>query len=331
MTGQSGLENLIVRNKVTASISVSIVICTYNRADSLKLTLDSLCRMEVGNEFRWEIILIINNSTDHTESVAESFKPHLPIKVFFEKKQGLAHARNRGIVESEGGLLVFTDDDVNVSPHWLSEYYKNFSRQRGVDYFGGPIHPVWSESGKNKKPKWLKNLDMPLLGGLLGMYDLKSSDRLYQPQDMHPYGANFAITRETADELGVFNSKLGMKGDVPGRGEEAEYFMRMQLLNKVGFYINSAQVEHRFENDRLRMGYLYRYGRQKGIAGHQIQLAESSVKADSESCVSPINFFLQQVKLLLKAWVKKYTGAREQYVQSIILLGIRSGHRSSGD
>ena len=316
---------------MTASSSVSVIICTYNRADSLRLTLESLCRMEVGSQFRWELILIINNSTDHTESVAESFKSCLPIKVFVEKKQGLSHARNRGIFESEGELLVFTDDDVNVSTHWLSEYYKNFSQKPEVAFFGGPIHPVWSKSGKNKRPGWLKNPDMPLLGGLLGMYDLKSPDRLYQPQDMHPFGANFAITRKVATELGGFNAELGMKGDVPGRGEEAEYFMRMKHSNKTGFYINSAQVEHRFENDRLRMGYLYHYGRQKGIAGHHMQLAENAVKSNSRDHAGLVSFFLQQGKLLFKAWIKKYTGSREQYVQSIIMLGIRAGHRNIRD
>ena len=312
---------------MAASIDVSVIVCTYNRADSLKLTLDSFCELHVNEQLTWELIIVINNSTDHTESVVNSYESLLPIKVFFEKQQGLSHSRNRGIAESQGDLLVFTDDDVNVSLDWLSEYYKKFRQSSNIDYFGGPIHPVWPESGKERRPAWLKRPDMPLLAGLLGLYDLNSADRYYQTNDMHPYGANFAISREAAMEIGMFNSDLGMKGNIPGRGEEAEYFTRMHQLEKVGFYINAVKVEHRFENHRLKMGYLYRYGKQKGIAEKQIRLVDGSLTAESEQKKDTGTFFAQQFLLFLKAIVKKFTGEEERYIQSIILLGIRAGQR----
>ena len=94
-------------------MDISVVICTYNRSRHLKNILNSLAEQEVPDDLVWEIVVIDNNSKDDTKDVVDEFtlKTPIPVKYFTEEKQGLSHARNRGIVESEGKYVAFTDDD----------------------------------------------------------------------------------------------------------------------------------------------------------------------------------------------------------------------------
>jgi glycosyltransferase involved in cell wall biosynthesis len=89
---------------------ISVCICTYNRSESLRRTLESLARQ--NNIDLGEVLIVDNNCTDGTAEVVESFRERLPIRLVTESQQGLAHARNRAAAEFRGGVLLFTDDDV---------------------------------------------------------------------------------------------------------------------------------------------------------------------------------------------------------------------------
>jgi hypothetical protein len=87
---------------------------------------------------------------------------------------------------------------------------------------------------------------------------------------MHPFGANFALRRSLFERLEPFRTDLGAVGNVPGRGEEAEYFQRARAAGAQGFYVPAARVLHRVDASHLTLGYLYRYGEQKGIASRRM-------------------------------------------------------------
>ena len=83
-------------------------------------------------------MLVNNNSTDHTESECQRFRetyPSLNFHYVMEVKQGLSHARNRGIRESRGETLVFLDDDAFAEGDYLqrlSSYLHTLPGCRGV-------------------------------------------------------------------------------------------------------------------------------------------------------------------------------------------------------
>ena len=97
---------------------LSIIICTYNRDQFLYDALRHVAVNDYPTE-EYEIVLVNNNSTDTTESECQRFAadfPQVQFRYFVETKQGLSHARNRGIDESRGDVLVFLDDDSFVQP-----------------------------------------------------------------------------------------------------------------------------------------------------------------------------------------------------------------------
>ena len=93
---------------------LSVVVCTYNRCESLRDTLRALKQQELPEEIRLEILVVDNNSKDRTRQVVEeeARESRWPIRYVFERAQGLNYARNRGTKESQGEFVAFTDDDI---------------------------------------------------------------------------------------------------------------------------------------------------------------------------------------------------------------------------
>ena len=218
--------------------------------------------------------MVDNNSSDHTKSVAEQFEGRLPIRYFFETKQGLSHARNRAIDEFRGEVLLFTDDDVRLSDDWVTRFHNAFELNPNAQFFGGRIVPEWSDH----KPSWLVDENLSLISGLLVSYQIGEKSRVLAPEDPLPFGASFAIRHELISQVGFFRVDLGVKGDSLGRGEETDYLHRARNAGLHGFYVGDAVCFHQVDYSRLRLRYLYRYGRDKGASDKlQGNLASASL------------------------------------------------------
>ena len=89
---------------------ISICICTYNRSESLRRTLDSLAKQNNINLDAMEVLVVDNNCTDGTPNVVEAFRERIPIRRVTESRQGLAHARNRAVADFRGDVLLYFPD-----------------------------------------------------------------------------------------------------------------------------------------------------------------------------------------------------------------------------
>jgi glycosyltransferase involved in cell wall biosynthesis len=290
---------------------LTVVICTYNRAESLEDTLEHLCLSTNCDRLRWELLLVDNNCSDHTPQVAERFSGRLPLRYLLEPTQGLSHARNRALREAQGNALVFTDDDVRPLPEWLSAYADAFRDYSQAEYFGGRIIPWWPQG----KPNWVRDINMALLSGLFVSYDLGGELHWYSPEEMHPYGANFALRRSLFERLEPFRIDLGASGNIPGRGEEAEYLQRARTAGARGLYVPAAAVLHRVDAYRLRLAHLYEYGVQKGIASQRM----------NPRCAVPGRF--AEGTYLAKGLWQLLKGRGDRFRQCVINMGIVRGAR----
>ena len=120
----------------------TVAICTLNRAELLRRTLDWPAVMRLPDDADWEVVVVSNNNCiDHTDAVIKAFADRLPIRREFEPERGLSHARNRAVDAAKGDYIVWTDDDVVVAPGWLAAYIEAFRRWPEAAVFGGPIIP----------------------------------------------------------------------------------------------------------------------------------------------------------------------------------------------
>jgi len=99
---------------------VSVIICTHNpHRRYLERVLDSLREQTLANE-RWELVVVDNSSS---RAVANDFDLswHPNGRHVVETQLGLSAARQRGVAETSGRLLVFVDDDNELARDYLTE------------------------------------------------------------------------------------------------------------------------------------------------------------------------------------------------------------------
>jgi glycosyltransferase involved in cell wall biosynthesis len=105
---------------------VSVIVPALNREATIGRCLASVLRASYP-EGRREIVVVDNGSTDRTAEVVRGY----PVRLVIEPRKGLSRARNRGIQESQGEILAFTDSDCYVSTSWLADLTREL-REDGV-------------------------------------------------------------------------------------------------------------------------------------------------------------------------------------------------------
>ena len=194
---------------------ISVVVCTYNRADLLQICLDTLVRQD-ASPGSYEIIVVDNNSTDDTRAVVESLQARWPnMRYVFEQKQGLSHARNCGARAARGDYVAFVDDECKVPQHWLARIQALIAEHAPV-MAGGPYDPWY----RDEKPAWFKD---------------KYASTAEQFGTSRPLGANefvsggnMFIRRDVLEELGGFDPRFGMHGTRVAYGEETVLQLRLR-------------------------------------------------------------------------------------------------------
>jgi len=91
---------------------LSVVVPTFNRCDVLAATLDALAAQTLDAD-RWEVVVVDNGSSDGTSAMLDERRATypVPLRVGREPKPGPAAARNRGVAETSGRLLLLLGDD----------------------------------------------------------------------------------------------------------------------------------------------------------------------------------------------------------------------------
>lgn len=101
---------------------ISVLVTAYNEEKDLPLCLASIRSSDYPKE-KYEIIVVDNNSTDNTASIAQKYGA----RVIEESKQGNTFAVSTGMKAAKGEIIAMTDADSIVSVNWLSEIEKLFS------------------------------------------------------------------------------------------------------------------------------------------------------------------------------------------------------------
>ena len=226
--------------------SITVVVCTRDRVDSLKVALESILSLDHPD---YEVIVVDNASrTDATQRfVTELGDPR--VRVVTEPRPGLSRARNAGVRAANTEIVAFTDDDVVVDPHWLTELVAGFGAGNAVACVCGIV-----PSGEIRTPAqayfdqrvgWASSCvprlfdlahppaDVPLFPFQVGVYGT---------------GANFAVDRQAVFALGGFDEALGAGAPTDG-GEDLDMFFRVLHAGWQLAYRPGAVVWHRHRAD----------------------------------------------------------------------------------
>ena len=210
---------------------VSVIVCSYNGAKTLRDCLTALDRVDYPD---YEIVLVDDGSTDDTPAVVAAWEKERDGRLLGWKNRpdfrhlrqpnmGLSHARNAGAAGATGEILAYTDSDCMADPDWL--YYLVGTLLSG-DYAG--------VGGPNISPpaqNWIQACVAAAPGG-------PSHVLLTDVVAEHIPGCNMAFHRHAFEQAGGFDPEFRKAGD------DVDFCWRLQQAGQVIAFSPAAIVWH---------------------------------------------------------------------------------------
>lgn len=252
--------------------TVSVVVPTYNRAELLQQTIQSILAQTVPP---LEIIAVDDGSTDHTPDVCAGFGE--PIRYLRQENQGLSMARNAGIRAARGDWIAFCDSDDLWRPRKLEVQLAALDSTGAgwsVTDFGliGPdgkrfsaagdsfshAFALFEESGVTPAEhfgRWLEAGKLPVGTELVIVYAGDAFGMLFEGNFALP--STSMVARKLIDKAGGFDKTF--------RAEETEFFHR------IAAYATVAIVMQQLAD--------YRVGHPSLIKGDAVPFIEDAIRS----------------------------------------------------
>lgn len=243
------------------TITLSVVIPTYNRSDLLPQVFDRLKQQITPPDLAWEVLVVDNNSTDDTAQVVKDHQSHwpahIPLKYCFEPRQGAAFARQHGIEQAQGELVGFLDDDNLPRANWVTTAVEFAQQHPQAGAYGGKCRGVFEEEPLPEV--------IPLLRFLV-IRDLGPDPFLFRPDRLQlPPSAGLVVRRKAwlGDVPPVLTGNYGLTG-----GEDYEVCLHMAHGGWEIWYCPDLVIDHWIPKERLDpvalKRLIHRYGSYTG-------------------------------------------------------------------
>jgi glycosyltransferase involved in cell wall biosynthesis len=234
--------------------SLSIAICTKDRAKRLARLLASLMPVVGASRFRATEVLVVDNaSVDPATRVAVAGFDD--VAYVFEPRAGLDFARNAALRHASGDLLAFLDDDVVVDRGWLDGLFAAWQGCPDAGGFSGLVLPYRLDTEAQ--------VQFELRGGFGRGFEPKVFHSASADNPLHPVGSgvigagcNMAFDRSLLLSLGGFDEALDTGAPLPGGGD-LDIFYRVLRSGRAVVYEPRYSVyhEHRETLPQLRRQY----------------------------------------------------------------------------
>ena len=281
-------------------MKIAVILCTYNRFQSLAGTLESLAASCMPVSVHWRVLVVDNNSNDQTRSVVEDFARRFAgrFEYLFEPRQGKSYALNLGVQHADADVLCFVDDDVQVDPHWLERLSAALE------------DPQWSGGGgrilpqvRFIPPRWLDTEERYALAPLAIFDPAISAGELRES----PFGTNMAIRREMFLKYGGFRMDLGPQPGGEIKNEDVEFGWRILDAGERLCYVPDAVVYHSIPDHRVTKSYFLTWWYGKGRS----EIRQSGVNGDHRlSALSVQLDFFGRLVVWTVRWLLAFHSAR---------------------
>lgn len=272
---------------------ISIVLCTYNNADSLVKTLNQIACQSLADNATIEVILVDNSSPDQTSAVCRPIIEKSPVKMHyhFEGRQGLSYARNTGVEHASGQYILFTDDDAEIPDTWVAGYL-NKIETLSPDCLYSKINIIWDRP----IPWWYTNRFRPYFVGLdYGHQDVEVTDI-----SKEFFGKNFCLKRDLIAALGGFDPALGRSGTRLIAGEETLIYRRLIQQQKKVIYFPDSPVGHRLKEREYTEENITKQFIDSAYSSYHI----AKLTARKKLLGRPLGVLLDNLKFLLQSVAK---------------------------
>jgi glycosyltransferase involved in cell wall biosynthesis len=301
-------------------MDISVIICTYNRAESLRRTLQSCRELLVPEGVTWELLIVDNNSTDHTQKVCEEFVDLLPLRRLFEPRQGKTFALNMAVEAAVGELVVFTDDDLAVDPQWLKGLWEAALRHPEISFFGGRVLPRW----ESPPPKWLvDNLDWLLFNVHVDRGDSEEivTDVVFPGANLAFRASVFRSGARFHEEICPSGNEHSLWGNV--RGEETEMERELLAAGHRGLYVPGATVYHYHPPYRCTEKYLRLY--YAGFGVRLVRIGAVDIPEGIKWFNPPLWYWMRFARLVIRFLCHRLTAPDREWLKVEIEMATKWG------
>lgn len=253
---------------------ITVVFATHNGRSTLPTTLAAFAALrppEGGVRF----VGVDNASTDDSLDILRAYEDRLPLTVLQEPEPGKVPAIERGLEAAreggEGGLVVFTDDDVVPDPDWLRAYERAAAIHAGASVFAGQVRHVWEA----RPPLWLERLaemGLAYAGTAIELGD----------EEIHwsvVKGLNFAVRPKVLESC-RFRSDIWVAGSPIHGGEETTFARQAVEAGHSIRFVPEARVGHIVRANQIGAGWLlrryYRIGQSISVTAPNLDLSRPS-------------------------------------------------------
>ena len=234
--------------------SLTIAICTKDRAERLSRLLDNLARLTASSAFTFTEVLVIDNAPSDA-STADTVSDFKDVRYVVEPKAGLNFARNCALANARGELLAFLDDDVVVDSGWLNGLAIAYRSAPDAGGFTGLVMPYKLDTDAR--------VAFEARGGFGRGFERREWKATSFVYELHPVGAgllgagcNMAFKTDLLRDIGGFDDALDTGAPLPGGGD-LDIFYRVLRTGRPIIYEPRYAVyhEHRETIQQLRRQY----------------------------------------------------------------------------
>jgi len=217
---------------------VSVVVCSYNGARTIRDAFEALQRVEYPD---FEVILIDDGSKDATPSIGHEFG----VRVISTENRGLSGARNSGYESATGEIVAYIDDDAYPDPHWLYYLAHRF------------MHGDWAGvGGPNLPPAGDGTIAECVANSPGGPVHVLLSDT----EAEHIPGCNMAFRKAAVESISGFDPRFRTAGD------DVDLCWRLSDSGaRIGFHAGAVVWHHRRNSVKTYWKQQRGYGRAEAL------------------------------------------------------------------
>jgi glycosyltransferase involved in cell wall biosynthesis len=234
--------------------SLTIAVCTKDRAERLSRLLASLAPLCAASPFAATEVLVIDNAPSDA-ATADAVAGFAGVRYVMEPKAGLNFARNAALENTKSDLLAFLDDDVVVDREWLTGLAAACRSAPEAGGFTGLVLPYKLDTDAR--------ITFEQRGGFGRGFERREWHATSFIYELHPVGAgllgagcNMAFKTDLLRGIGGFDDALDTGAPLPGGGD-LDIFYRVLRTGRPIIYEPCYAVyhEHRETLQQLRRQY----------------------------------------------------------------------------